>query len=132
MADRIPTVYPTLRYGDAPAAISWLTRTLGFTRHSEMANPDGTIAHAELAWGDGGMVMIGSRTDPQSPFDTGKASIYLVAEDVDARHDRAAAAGAELVMGLTDQDYGSREFAVRDPEGNVWTVGTYQPAAVST
>ena len=30
-------------------------------------------------------------------------------------------------MGLTDQDYGSREFAARDPHGNVWSFGTYRP-----
>jgi uncharacterized glyoxalase superfamily protein PhnB len=30
-------------------------------------------------------------------------------------------------MELTDQDYGSREYAVRDAEGNVWCFGTYQP-----
>ena len=49
--------------------------------------------------------------------------------DPDGHHDRAVAAGAELVMGLTDQDYGSREYAVRDPEGNVWCFGTYRPEA---
>jgi uncharacterized glyoxalase superfamily protein PhnB len=32
-------------------------------------------------------------------------------------------------MELTDQDYGSREYAARDPEGNVWCFGTYRPDA---
>ena len=39
------------------------------------------------------------------------------------------AAGAEIVRGLTDQPYGSREFAARDGAGNVWSFGTYRPAA---
>ena len=51
----------------------------------------------------------------------------VVVDDPDALHDRAVAGGAEIVMGLTDQDYGSREFAARDPHGNVWCFGTYRP-----
>jgi uncharacterized glyoxalase superfamily protein PhnB len=58
----------------------------------------------------------------------GSLSIYVVVDDPDAVHDRAAAAGADVVMPLTDQDYGSRDFAVRDPEGNLWSFGTYDPA----
>ena len=37
------------------------------------------------------------------------------------------AAGAEIVMDLHDTDYGSREYMVRDPEGNLWSFGTYRP-----
>jgi uncharacterized glyoxalase superfamily protein PhnB len=54
---------------------------------------------------------------------------YLVVDDPDARHARAVAAGAEVVQELVDQPYGSREFAVRDPDGNIWSLGTYRPAA---
>ncbi len=57
--------------------------------------------------------------------------LYLVVEDPDAHHDRARAAGAEIVMPLTDQPYGSREYAALDPEGNVWSFGTYRPKATS-
>ena len=49
-------------------------------------------------------------------------------EDADAHHARAKAAGAEIVMELMDTDYGSRDYAARDPEGNVWNFGTYRPA----
>jgi uncharacterized glyoxalase superfamily protein PhnB len=41
------------------------------------------------------------------------------------------AAGATIIQGLIDQDYGSREFAALDPEGNVWCFGTYRPAPAS-
>lgn len=57
--------------------------------------------------------------------------VYVVldtAAEIDALHDRAAAAGAEIVMGVTDQDYGSHEFAARDPYGNIWSFGTYRPS----
>jgi uncharacterized glyoxalase superfamily protein PhnB len=42
-------------------------------------------------------------------------------------HVRAASAGAEIVMEPQDQDYGSRDFSARDPEGFVWAFGTYRP-----
>ena len=121
-------IIPTLRYGDAKSAIEFLQRAFGFERKAVMENEDGTIAHAELTHGRG-MVMIGSSGlgDPQ--FETGSASIYVVVSDPDALHEQARAAGAEVSRGLTDMDYGSREFSARDPEGNVWTFGTYDPFA---
>lgn len=119
------SIYPTLRYDDATAAIAFLTSALGLIEQS-VHSDSGVVAHAELSHGDG-VVMIGSRGPEPGAFDTGRAVIYLVVDDVDAHHDRAVAAGAEIVMGLTDQPYGSREYAVRDPEGNVWCVGTYRP-----
>jgi uncharacterized glyoxalase superfamily protein PhnB len=57
----------------------------------------------------------------------GMISLYLVVPDPDAHHDRAKAAGAQIVRELADQDYGSREYRARDPEGNLWSFGTYQP-----
>jgi uncharacterized glyoxalase superfamily protein PhnB len=123
------SVHPTLRYDDPRAAIEFLTRALGLVEQQVYTDDQGTVAHAELSFGDG-VVMLGARTDQSDAFDTGRAVIYLVADGadaVDAHHDRAVAAGAEVVQQLTDQPYGSREFAVLDPEGNVWTVGSYRP-----
>jgi uncharacterized glyoxalase superfamily protein PhnB len=53
---------------------------------------------------------------------------YVVVDDPDALHDRAKAAGATIERELSDQDYGSREFTARDPEGNLWSFGTYRPS----
>ena len=53
------TVIPCLRYRDAPAAIKWLCATFGFEKHLVVPNDDGTIAHAQLSFGNG-MVMLGS------------------------------------------------------------------------
>lgn len=125
MSDRRQHVYVTLRYRDAPAAIDWLQRTLGFVEHEVHANPDGTIAHAQLAFGED-LIMLGSATgDPPSPHTT-----YLARPDVDEHFAAAVEAGAEVTMELQTTDYGSREYSVRDPEGNTWAVGTYQPSAV--
>ena len=119
-------VIPTLRYQNAKGAIEFLERAFGFERKAVMETDDSTIGHAELTHGHG-MVMIGSTGMGDPQFDTGHASIYVVVDDPDALHDRARAAGADVSRGLTDMDYGSREFSALDPEGNVWTFGTYDP-----
>jgi uncharacterized glyoxalase superfamily protein PhnB len=118
-------IIPTLRYTDAPAAIDFLERAFGFERKAVHGDGD-VIHHAELTYGRG-MVMLGStgRGDPQ--FDTRKSSAYVIVADPDAVHDRAKAAGAEITRELQDTDYGSREFSATDPEGNVWSFGTYDP-----
>ncbi|MGH3565701.1 MAG: VOC family protein [Pseudonocardia sp.] len=120
------SIYPTLRYDDAKTAIAFLTSAFGLTEENVMTGDDGSVGHAELSWGDG-VLMLGSRADPPGMFDTGRAVLYLVVDDPDAHHDRAAAAGAEIVMALTDQPYGSREYAALDTEGNRWSFGTYRP-----
>jgi uncharacterized glyoxalase superfamily protein PhnB len=127
----MPTIFPTLKYDDAHAAIEFLTTALGFERHAVHETDDGKVAHAELSHGDG-MVMLGSRGTEPERYDSGRAVIYVVVEDPDALHDRAKAAGAEIVAELSDQDYGSRDFAAADPEGNVWSFGTYNPTAAAT
>lgn len=123
---------PALTYAGAPAAIRWLVETLGADARTVHPGPDGTIAHAELWFGDG-CVMLGSRT-PGNPLPdgTGRTSVYLVLasrDAVDALHGRATAAGARIAIALRDTDYGSRDFACLDPEGNAWCFGTYAPAA---
>ncbi len=120
------SIYPALRYRDARAAIAWLQDALGFEAVSVHEN-DGKVGHAELAFGDG-MIMIGEVGAGDAQFDrTGSSSIYLATPEVDAVHERARAAGATFAREIQDMDYGSREFTVTDPEGNFWSVGTYVP-----
>jgi uncharacterized glyoxalase superfamily protein PhnB len=128
------TIFPALRYRDAPAAIEWLGRAFGFEPRMVVDGPDGTVAHAELALG-GATIMVGTARPPDADEYSaaapppGGTALYLVVEDPDAHHERARAAGAELVRALQDTDYGSREYSVRDPEGNVWSFGTYRPGS---
>jgi uncharacterized glyoxalase superfamily protein PhnB len=121
------SIYPTFRYRDAKAAIRFLVDAFGFTEKSVMENPDGTIGHAELGWPGGGLIMLGQKGAEPSPFDPVKSVTYLALDDPDAHHARAVKAGADIVYELTDKDYGSREYAAADPEGNVWSFGTYRP-----
>lgn len=127
----------TLLYRDPRRALDFLTEAFGFERHRVVTSPDadrradaGTIQHAELRYGDS-YVMFGGDGAKQGPLAIapGSGSAYVVVSDPDALHDRAEAAGAEIVQGPTDQDYGSRDFAARDPEGNLWFFGTYDPRA---
>jgi uncharacterized glyoxalase superfamily protein PhnB len=121
-------IIPTLRYKDAKAAIDFLDRAFGVERKAVYENEDGTVGHAELTSGRG-MVMLGTSGVGDKQFETAHSSIYVVVPDPDALHERAKAAGAEITRELQDTDYGSREFSALDPEGNVWSFGTYDPFA---
>jgi uncharacterized glyoxalase superfamily protein PhnB len=128
-----PSIYPFLQYDDAPAAIAWLQTAFGF--RTVMSHPDGKggVAHAELQLGQG-MVMLGSR-QPDGPFALrapeqaggNTHGIYVVVTEIDALFERAKAAGAEVVWGIRDTEYGSRDFSARDLEGHLWSFGTYAP-----
>ncbi|MFE3516597.1 VOC family protein [Streptomyces sp. NPDC059166] len=128
----LPTVFPALVYDDARAAIRMLTTALGFTAEAVYEGEDGSVVHAELSCGNG-RVMLGSKGHggafAEAMASAGPAAVYVVVEDVDAHHARAAGHGVEILMPPTDQDYGSRDYTARDAEGNVWSFGTYAPGA---
>ena len=125
---------PCLTYRDAPAAVEFLCRAFGFTKKMVVEGEGGTITHAELTLGNA-MVMLGSHKETAygklvtTPREVGicTQTIYLIVPDPDAHHDRAKAAGFEIVLPPTTQDYGGRDYTCRDPEGHVWTFGTYDP-----
>jgi uncharacterized glyoxalase superfamily protein PhnB len=129
------TVIPALRYSDAPAAIEWLCDTFGFERQMVVPDEQGGIAHAQLSFGNG-MIMLGSVRESEfgtllkQPKEIGLAetqSPYLVVENADTVYERAKAAGAEIVIEIKDEDYGGRGFSCRDLEGHLWSLGTYDP-----
>ena len=128
-----PTVWPCFAYRDARAAIAFLVDAFGFEERAVYARDDdpNVIEHAELRWPLGGGIMLGTSGKDDSPFGSrqpGTESTYVVCQDPDGLFERATGAGAELVRGLVDEDYGSRGFTVRDPEGNLWSFGTYAGA----
>lgn len=119
-------ISPVLHYADLDKGVDYLKATFGFTEHAVHRTPDGAPQYAELEL-DGYYVGVGQTSPEPSAFDLGPAAYYVVVDDPDAMHARATAAGAEVVMELVDQPYGSREFAARDYEGNVWCFGTFRP-----
>jgi uncharacterized glyoxalase superfamily protein PhnB len=125
-------VIPFLGYEDVRAALDWLANAFGFEESAAHQGEDGKIVHAEMRFGDG-MVMLGQ---PGRSFGMKTAKelgavnqgVYSIVDDgIEAHYERAVAAGAEVVMDLHDTDYGSREYMVRDPDGNLWSFGTYRP-----
>ena len=119
-------LYPALRYKDAHAAHQWLQDAFGFEPVALHEDDRGGVTHAEMRWGTD-LIMFGSAREDYYPERVGQGWAYATCDDPDALHARATAAGAEVAMDLIDQDYGSREFAVRDLEGNHWSFGTYEP-----
>jgi uncharacterized glyoxalase superfamily protein PhnB len=128
------TIIPGLRYRNAPAAIEWLCNAFGFEKHLVIPGENDTIAHAQLSFGTG-MIMLGSlRDDPRFPMQqpdqiSGAETQfpYIIAPDCDAHYARAKAAGAQIVLDIHDEDYGGRGYACRDLEGHLWYFGSYNP-----
>ncbi|MFE6685279.1 VOC family protein [Streptomyces sp. NPDC057743] len=128
-------MFPTLLYRDAPGAIRQLTEGFGFTVAARYDGEDGAVLHAELAHGDG-VVMLGSKGHG-GPFDeamgdAGPSGVYVVVDDPDAHCERARRAGVEILVPPTDQEYGSRDYLARDAEGTLWSFGTYRPGGAGS
>lgn len=118
-------ISPVLHYDDLDKAVTYLQDTFGFTEHVVHRDDAGNPMYAELEF-QGAYVGVGGKAETGSPFDLGPTVVYAAIDDPDALHDRVVAAGAEIVMPLVDQEYGSREFACRDYEANVWCFGTFR------
>ena len=133
------TLIPCLRYRDAPAAIEWLCQAFGFEKHLVVPNDDGTIAHAQLSFGNG-MIMLGSILKNETEFGSlmkqpdevggGQTqSTYVVVTDADAAYTRVKVGGAKIAMEIRDEEYGGRGFSCFDLEGHLWSFGSYDPCA---
>jgi uncharacterized glyoxalase superfamily protein PhnB len=117
------TVFPCLTFNDAKASFEWLERALGAERLAVYEDDEGRVAHAEIRIGQS-TIMAGDERAGSRATPPGVSVIYVVVEDADAAYERAKAAGAKVTEPV-DQDYGSRDVTVTDPDGNRWTLGTY-------
>lgn len=135
-----PAIIPNIRYADAPAAIDFLCRGFGFTKHAVYPHPNRPelVAHAQLLLG-GQMIMVSSAQ--ATPFAAAAPmvtvaeasgntqSIYVVLDDVDGHASIAREQGADIFMEPEGQPQGGRSYSARDTEGNAWTFGSYDPFA---
>jgi len=129
-------VVPMIAYEDPAAAIDWLTSAFGFREQSgeRYTDPDGTISHAQMEAGRGLIMLANPTPDYQSPRrhrETCEGAarwsrvpwvidgVQVEVDDVDAHYARAEAAGARLLSGIDDQEYG-RLYRVEDLEGHRW------------
>lgn len=130
---------PCLCYRDLPAALEWLCGVFDFEQRRVVEDEQAGILHAQLGFGSS-LLMLGPVNDAQEdrllsqPDEVGGVStqsIYVIVTSADALYTKAKAAGAQIVRELKDEDYGGRGFSCRDPEGHLWSFGTYDPWAES-
>ncbi len=116
---------PYLIVKDGAAAIEFYKAAFDATVSEQMTTPEGRVRHAELKIGDS-PVMLGEHEDlaVQATPPYAPVSIYAYVEDAGAMFDKAVAAGAQVVMPVTQKFYGDREGGVCDPFGITWWLAT--------
>jgi PhnB protein len=116
------TITPYLLYEDVEGALGFLSRAFGFEEVLRYSGDEGYINHAEMRLGEGAIMMGDPGEQYRGPQRAGGATvlIHVEVDDVDATYERAKAAGAEITEKPADQDYGSRRFGAKDPEGHAW------------
>lgn len=121
-----PTVWGAVKSRDARALIDSLVTGFGFLETACYVE-GGIVVHAQLDWPEGGGIMLGDlREDEQWPREPGTGGFYVVTDRVEEVFARASAAGVEILRAPADQDYGNREFAARDVDGNLSSFGAYR------
>ena len=132
MSDKTPppTVWPTLRANDARALIRFLVDVVGFEETAVYGEGVKRRAprRAVVAARRRDHARLGPRRRRRRADAAGTFSAYIVVDEPDALCERVRAGGAKVIVDLHDTDYGSRDFAIRDPEGNRWYFGTYRGA----
>jgi uncharacterized glyoxalase superfamily protein PhnB len=128
-----PRITPSLIYDDANKAIEWLGKAFGFAVRLKVEDEKGGVAHSELTFGDG-VIMVSSSKDAgargvyKSPKSFGGAlahSLMVYVDDIEAHHARAVAAGAKITAPVEMHDYGEeywadRSYGATDLEGHGW------------
>lgn len=126
---------PMLTYEDVGAAADWLCSAFGFRPSGEQyRDEDGRVTHAELAYGDGEVMLGFASTDYRSPRRHAQEceqaakwldnpyvvdGVLVQVEDLDGHLERARSAGAEILRGPDDQPFG-RLYTAADVEGHRW------------
>ena len=125
-AFRRPSFGSAVSYRDPRAALDWIEKAFGFERSMVITDKDGRLAHSEMKFGDG-YLMVGSEwadfvASPASVGGKNTQSIHVQLRDgIDSHCERARAAGAAILMEPADQFYGDRTYRARDLEGHVWS-----------
>jgi MerR family transcriptional regulator, thiopeptide resistance regulator len=127
----MPTIQrtiPLLVYEDIERAHDFLVDVFGFVARGVERDGDGQVVHGEVTAGDG--VIWLHRVSPEhemaSPrtMDAQSGGLVVHVDDVDAHYEHTRAAGATIDSEPTDQEYGQREYGVRDLEGHRWWFAT--------
>lgn len=119
--------WQSMSFHDADTMMTWLG-AIGFTEHATYRDEGGVVVHAEWLWPGGGGLMFGQVREEGLTAEPGRSSAYLVTDDPDGVVERAVTAGASVLRPVVDEDYGGRGGTIADPEGNRWSIGSYQPS----
>jgi PhnB protein len=120
------SITPYLMVKDADKSIEFYKKAFDAELPSPaLKGPNGKTAHAEMKIGDS-RLMIGSQMDGQDNKPTDAIHLHLYVPDCDAVFKKATAAGAKSVVDVTDQFYGDRSGAVKDPDGHTWWIATHK------
>ncbi len=132
-------VVPFIAYEDAAAAIDWLTNAFGFRESGERVTDENeVVTHAEMEL-DGARIMLSTPTpEYRSPRRHAEEceqarrwldnpwvidGLFVEVDDVDGHHERAVAAGANVIRDLDEPGIGFRIYSVEDLEGHRWMFG---------
>ncbi len=117
-----PRISSSVSYDDARAAIRWLCEAFGFEVRILVDGEGGKVAHAELLFGDG-LIMVGDvrvdrdwRASPRSLGGKNTQTLFVYVDDIEAHCARARSAGAQIVSEPKDVDYGEDHWADRGYE----------------
>ena len=135
MKENKACIIPTMRYKNARTAIDWLSKAFGFEKHLIVEGVNNTIAHAQLTYGNS-MIMLSSENEnqygklvkmPENLNGCNTQASYIVVEQIDEHYEKAVAAGAKILIGIKDEEYGGRGYTCKDIEEYLWNFGSYDP-----
>lgn len=122
------TLTAILVYDDIPAAHDFLVNTFGFEPGRVDRDDHGAAVHGEVT-SAGESVWLhreapGHGLGSVAKLGAASGMLNVFVDDVDAHHERAAAAGARINHPPTDMPYGQREYSAYDSEGRIWSFAT--------
>ena len=128
-------VVTAIRYRNIEAAADWLQAAFGFDLRAKVLDDEGRVGMVQMTYGNHLVMMLpvgGSELDnvmrqPDEIGGAGTQSCYLVVDEVEQHHNRAKAAGADIVSALKAFDKGGHGYTCRDLEGHLWSFGSYDP-----
>jgi len=126
VSDQFLDVIPVLPYEDIRAAHDFLVGVVGLASGGVVDDGEGNVVHAEVRAGDRRIWLHAVSGGLTTPTLAGAATGGLVVhvDDVDAHFERARSNGVTILREPTDEDYGQREYGLRDPEGHNWYIAT--------
>lgn len=105
-----------LHVDNVDTSLKYYTEVLGFTLDFQYNNMAG------VEYGPVLIYLSGPRQDLKKKI--GEGTMYIFCNEVDDYYQQVLTKGAIVLIELEDRQYGMRDFALADPDGNALTFGT--------